>query len=205
MLVVLTAATFIAARIDEATLAAHQIAATVFTFLALVADAYAIPAQTLVAGALGSGDGGRAVDVGERVVRMAVITAVVLAVALAAAAWPLAHVFSTDTAVVARAAVALILLGLLQPAAGVAMSLDGVLIGGADYRFLAKTAGLSALAFLPLALVTLAVPGLGIAGVWLAMVMWMVARAVLNQRRFASGAWSSSVEVRVVPAENARP
>jgi putative MATE family efflux protein len=196
MLFVLTAATFIAARIDEPTLAAHQIAATIFTFLALVADAYAIPAQTLVASALGGGDGDGAIEVGGRVVRMAMITAVVLAVALAVAAWPLAHLFSSDSAVVARATVALILLGLLQPAAGMAMSLDGVLIGGADYRFLAKTAGVSALAFLPLAALTLAVPALGIAGVWSAMVMWMVARAVLNQRRFVSGAWSSSVEVR---------
>jgi Na+-driven multidrug efflux pump len=193
MLVVLTAATFIAARVDESTLAAHQIAATVFTFLALVADAYAIPAQTLVAAALGGGDGGAAMAVGGRVLRMSVLTAVVLGAAVAVMAWPLAHLFSSDAAVVSRATVALVLLGLLQPAAGVAMSLDGVLIGGADYRFLAKAAAISALAFLPLALLTLAVPALGIAGVWLAMVLWMVARAALNQRRFESRAWSRTV------------
>ena len=59
VLLVITGTTFVAARIDDATLAAHQIAATVFTFLALVTDAFAIPAQTLVAGALGRGDAGR--------------------------------------------------------------------------------------------------------------------------------------------------
>jgi len=70
------------------------------------------------------------------------------------------------------------------------MSLDGVLIGAADYRFLGAAAGLSALVFLPLAGVTLAVPALGIAGVWVAVNAWMVARAGLNHRRFRSGAWA---------------
>jgi len=116
---------------------------------------------------------------------------------LAVAAWPLAHVFTSDPAVVSRATVALVLLALAQPAAGVAMSLDGVLIGAADYRFLGAAAGLSALAFLPLAVATLAVPALGIAGVWAAVNVWMVARAVLNHRRFHSAAWTTAVPVPV--------
>ncbi len=197
VLVVITGTTFVAARVDEPTLAAHQIAATVFTFLALVTDAFAIPAQTLVAGALGAGDGAGAIDVGRRVLRLAVLAAAGLGVVLAVAAWPLAHVFTSDPAVVSRATVALVLLALAQPAAGVAMSLDGVLIGAADYRFLGAAAGLSALAFVPLAVTTLAVPALGIAGVWAAVNVWMVARAVLNHRRFQSAAWIPAVLVPV--------
>ena len=114
---------------------------------------------------------------------------------LAVGAWPLAHVFTSDPAVVSRATVALVLLALAQPAAGVAMSLDGVLIGGADYRFLGLAAGLSALAFVPLAAATLAVPALGIAGVWAAVNVWMVARAALNHRRFRSRAWAAGAPV----------
>ena len=57
MLVVVTGATAIAARVDEPTLAAHQIAASMFGFLALVLDSLAIPAQTLVAEELGQGAG----------------------------------------------------------------------------------------------------------------------------------------------------
>ena len=192
VLVVITGTTFVAARIDEATLAAHQIAATLFSFLALVTDAFAIPAQTLVAGTLGRGDTVGAADVGRRVLRMATGTAVALGVLLAIGAWPLAHLFTSDPAVVSRATVALVLLALAQPAAGVAMSLDGVLIGAADYRFLGAAAGLSALAFLPLAALTLAVPALGIVGVWLAVNTWMVARAALNRRRFRSRTWTAT-------------
>lgn len=190
VLVVITGTTFVAARIDDATLAAHQIAATLFSLLALVADAFAIPAQTLVAGALGRRDSAAATDIARRVVRMATITMIGLGVLLAIGAWPLAHLFTSDPSVVSRAAVALVLLALAQPAAGIAMSLDGVLMGAADYRFLGVAAGLSALAFLPLALLTLAVPAFGIVGVWLAINTWMIARAALNRRRFQSGTWA---------------
>ena len=53
MLAVTSAATAIAARTDDATLAAHQIGAGLLLFLALGLDALAIPAQTLVAEELG--------------------------------------------------------------------------------------------------------------------------------------------------------
>jgi MATE family, multidrug efflux pump len=192
VLLVITGTTFVAARIDDATLAAHQIAATMFSLLALMTDAFAIPAQTLVAAALGAGDADGATAIGRRVLRLAVIAATALGVLLAIAAWPLAHIFTSDPAVVSRATVALVLLALAQPAAGVAMSLDGVLIGAADYRFLGAAAGLSALAFMPLALTTLAVPALGIVGVWAAVNVWMLARAGLNHRRFRAPAWTAT-------------
>ena len=56
MLFVWVSATAVAARVDTPTLAAHQVANQVFLFLALTLDALAIPAQSLVAGALGAGD-----------------------------------------------------------------------------------------------------------------------------------------------------
>jgi MATE family, multidrug efflux pump len=133
-----------------------------------------------------------AAELGRRVLRLAVIAATALGVLLAVGAWPLAHIFTSDPAVVSRATVALVLLALAQPAAGVAMSLDGVLIGAADYRFLGAAAGLSALAFVPLAVTTLAVPALGIVGVWAAVNVWMVARAGLNHHRFRSAAWTAA-------------
>jgi Na+-driven multidrug efflux pump len=104
-------------------------------------------------------------------------------------------VFTSDPAVASRATVALLFLALVLPPGGVAWALDGVLMGAGDYRFLGRASALSALAFLPLALLTLAVPTLGIAGVWLAMVMWMVARAALNERRYRSGQWIGAAKV----------
>ena len=56
MFAVWNIATAVAARVDTPTLAAHQVLIQLFTFLALMLDALAIPAQSLVAGALGRND-----------------------------------------------------------------------------------------------------------------------------------------------------
>ena len=89
ILAVFTGATAIAARIDDATLAAHQIVVTMFLFLALTLDALAVPAQTLVAEELGrverGVDGADALVLARRVVRLSVIFATGLAVVIAAA------------------------------------------------------------------------------------------------------------------------
>ena len=100
MLAVTTGATAIAARIDEPTLAAHQIAASMFLFLALVLDALAIPAQTLVAEELGQGSVASAAELSNRCVRLSLIAGAALAVALAALAPVLPHAFTDDAAVV---------------------------------------------------------------------------------------------------------
>ncbi len=82
MLAVFTGATAIAARVDDATLAAHQIAMTMFLFLALVLDALAVPAQTLVAEELGN-DGSGAADIAQRVVRLSLVAAAAIATVVA--------------------------------------------------------------------------------------------------------------------------
>jgi len=189
VLIVVTGSTFVAARVDDVTLAAHQIGATLFTLVALALDAYAIPAQTLVANALGAGEPDEAIAIGHRVLRLSVLTATVLGLLLAAVSWPLTHVFTSDPAVASRATVAVVFLAVILPPGGVAWALDGVLMGAGDYRFLGRASAVSALAFLPLAVLTLAVPSLGIAGVWSSMVVWMVARAFINERRYRSRRW----------------
>jgi len=45
--------------------------------------------------------------------------------------------------------------------------------------------------YLPFAAVTLTHPSLGMVGVWGALTIWMVSRAVLMNRRFQGSAWLS--------------
>lgn len=189
----LTGSTAVAARIDEPTLAAHQIALQLFGFLALALDAWAIPAQMLVAEDLGAGGAGAATDVGRRVIRLAVLTGLVVGVALAVTAPWLPLVFTTDPAVQSRATVALVLLAVLQPLGGIAFALDGVLIGAADYRFLGRAMAAALAVWLPLAVLVLAVPALGIAGVWTSLIVWMSTRAGLLGRRFTTRRWLPAV------------
>jgi len=186
MLAVFTGATAIAARVDDATLAAHQIAMTMFLFLALVLDALAIPAQTLVAEELGrrrDDAGNDAFEIARRVVRLSMIAAGAIAVVIALTSPVLPHVFSDDPAVVSRATSALLLLALLLLPGAIAFADDGVLIGAGDYRFLGVAAFGYLLAVAPIAVVVLATPSLGIAGIWIGLVVWMALRAVVNTMR----------------------
>jgi len=182
MLAVFTGATAIAARVDDATLAAHQIAMTMFLFLALVLDALAVPAQTLVAEELGH-DGSGAAELAQRVVRLSLVAAAVLALVVAATSPLLPHAFSNDPAVISRAASALLFLALLVLPGAVAFADDGVLIGAGDYRFLGVAAFGYLVAVLPIAVAVLATPSLGIAGIWMGLVVWMTLRAIMNTLR----------------------
>ncbi len=182
MLVAITAATAVAARIDEATLAAHQIVMQAFSLLALVLDALAIPAQTLVAQALGGGGREPANRIGRRVVRLTFVAGAGIAALLAVLSPALPHVFTADAAVASRATAGLLVLAVGLLPASIAFALDGVLMGGGDYRFLGRAAVVYVAAFAPMAVITLAWPSLGIVGVWLAMLCWLQ-RACRHERR----------------------
>jgi putative MATE family efflux protein len=190
VLAAIVGATAVAARVDEATLAANQIVMQAYNLLALIADALAIPAQTLVAEALGGAGFGLALTIGRRVLRLSFFVGAALGVVVAVAAWPMPHLFTTDPAVASRATAGLLVLAVVQVPAVVAMGLDGVLIGGGDYRFLARASIANLLAFAPMALATLAWPSLGIVGVWSAMLSWMVARALVNAVRLERRRWA---------------
>ncbi len=182
MLAVFTGATAIAARVDDQTLAAHQIAMTMFLFLALVLDALAVPAQTLVAEELGR-DGSGAANLARRVVRLSIVAAAMISLVVAATSPLLPHAFSDDPAVISRATSALLFLALLVLPGAVAFADDGVLIGAGDYRFLGIAAFGYLLAVAPIAITVLATPSLGIAGIWAGLVLWMTLRAVVNMLR----------------------
>jgi Na+-driven multidrug efflux pump len=182
MLAVFTGATAIAARVDAPTLAAHQITMSMFLFLALVLDALAVPAQTLIAEELGRG-GGTARLIASRVVVLSIAAGGGLALVVLAAAPVLPRVFTDDPAVASRATGALVLLAVLLVPGAIAFADDGVLIGAGDYRFL----GIAALAYLvaviPIGAAVLLTPALGIAGIWFGLLTWMVLRAVVNTLR----------------------
>jgi putative MATE family efflux protein len=182
-------ATAVAARIDTTTVAAHQVVNSAFTLLALSLDAFAIPAQTLVAEALGAGDKAMARELGQRVLVLSLVVGAGIAAVLALAAPLVARVFTDDPAVVSRATAGLIVLAVLLVPGAIAFALDGVLIGAGDLRYLANALVVSLLVYLPFAFAVLAMPALGIVGVWGALTIWMTARAVLTNRRFRGEAW----------------
>jgi putative MATE family efflux protein len=182
-------ATAVAARTGAAALGAHQIGIQLFFFLALVLDAYAIAAQTLVGHALGAERPDEARVTARRVSLWGLATGLAVAAALLVLLRLLPGLFTDDPAVLAQAATVWWFLALIQPAAGVVFALDGVLMGAGDVGFLRTlTIGAALLGFLPLSL--LAGPlGWGLAGVWAGLAMFIGVRLLGVLARVAGEKW----------------
>jgi putative MATE family efflux protein len=189
MFAVWNTSTAVAAHVDTPTLAANQVLIQLFTFLALMLDALAIPAQSLVAGALGRNDTDEALRVGRTSNRLSLWCALGLALLLAALSPILPHVFSGDPAVHSRLTAGLLILAVMQFPGAIAFAFDGALIGAHDERWLARQAVINLVGYAPLALATLFYPVLGLAGLWGAQLSWMTMRALVNWRRWESRPW----------------
>jgi putative MATE family efflux protein len=179
----------VAARAGAAALGAHQIALQLFFFLALVLDAYAIAAQTLVGQALGGRRPADARATATRVVLWGLGTGVLVAVVLLALRDVLLPLFTHDPAVLGQAEVVWWFLAGMQPLAGVVFALDGVLMGAGDVGYLRTvTIGSAVLGFLPLSL--LAGPlDWGLAGVWTGLCLFIALRLVGVLARVAGDRW----------------
>jgi len=188
-LLVGTYAVTLAGTDTELDLATHQIAITIWSFLAFALDALAIAAQAITGRALGAGDAERARALTRRMVQWGWGSGVVTGLALAAAAPFLGRLFTGDRDVQQHLVPVLIVAAIGQPIAGVVFLLDGVLIGAGDGGYLAK-AGLVVLAvYAPVAILAALGPG-GLVSVWIAMIVaFMGARFVVLTHRERGDAW----------------
>jgi putative MATE family efflux protein len=183
------AAAGVAARAGAVALGAHQIALQLFFFLALVLDAYAIAAQTLVGQALGRRAPDDARATARRVSLWGLGTGVVVGLLLLGLRDLLLPLFTDDPAVVAQAEVVWWFLAGMQPLAGLVFALDGVLMGAGDVGYLRTvTIGAALLGFLPLSLLALPLSW-GLAGVWSGLTLFIVLRLVGVLVRVAGSRW----------------
>jgi putative MATE family efflux protein len=182
----------VVAREGAAALGAHQIALQLFFFLALVLDAYAIAAQTLVGHALGAERPEEARATARRVTLWGLGTGILVAVVLLALRDVLPPLFSGDPAVLDQAALVWWFLALMQPLAGVVFALDGVLMGAGDVGYLRSvTIGSALVGFLPLSLLSHPL-GWGLAGVWTGLDLFIALRLVAVLTRVAGRRWLSA-------------
>lgn len=181
-------ATAVAATFGDVSLAAHQIATTLVTFLAFAMDAIAIAGQTLTGRTLGAGDADATRALTRRMIAWGVGTGVLAAVLLLALAPFVGGWFTPDDAVHDALVPALVVVAVVQPISGVVFVLDGVLIGAGDGVYLAW-AGLAVLvAYAPLALLAGSL-GAGVAWLWAAYGVFQLARLITLWLRQRGTAW----------------
>jgi putative MATE family efflux protein len=163
---------------QSVSVATHQLAFTIWTFLAFALDAIAIAAQAITGRYLGAGDRAGTRAVTRRMVGWGAVGGLGCGVALAAASPFLGPLFSGDPRVHDLLVPVLLVAALGQPVAGVVFVLDGVLIGAGDGAYLAW-AGLAVLVvYTPVVLLVGAAGG----GV---VLVWVTLSAVLMGARFA--------------------
>lgn len=173
------------------TLAAHQLAFTFFSTLAFALDAIAIAAQSLIGKELGAGNKDRAQALTTTMVRWGFWFGAVVGALLAATAVWLPRAFTPSSEVAHAATIALLILAVMQPVAGIVFVLDGVLIGAGDHRYLAIASCIQLAVYVPFLAVAALVPlpGLVLAWIWVAFGIYMAARWVTLEMRQRSGAW----------------
>lgn len=187
-----------AGRDQQVDLATHQLAMTLWVFLAFALDAIAIAAQAITGRYLGAGDvaGTRAVT--RRMVQWGLLGGMVTGLGIAAASPFLGALFTDDTRVRSLLVPILLVAALGQPIAGVVFVLDGVLIGAGDGRYLAGGGLVTLLVYAPLALAA-ALLGGGLLAVWVVYSAgFMGARLVVLLHRARGEAW-------LVPGTRATP
>ena len=175
-------------------LAAHQLAMTLFTFLAFALDALAIAAQALIGKELGAGNLTIVHTLTRTMTRWGLGFGVVTGLVLWAVAGGVGWIFTNDAGVHQAVAAALLVMALGQPLAGYVFVLDGVLIGAGDARYLALAGLVNLVVYLPL-LFWIHAAALGdtpvaLAWLWAAFSLgYMAARGLTLGLRARSGRW----------------
>jgi putative MATE family efflux protein len=195
---ILLVTTWVAAGLGDVPLASHQVAATVWTFLAFALDALAIAAQALTGKALGAGDVVAARTATTTMIRWGIWGGAVLGLLVLAGHSFLPALFTTDPAVRSALSAALIVVALGQPLAGYVFVVDGVLIGAGDGRWLAKAMAATLVLYLPLALWVhassedLLAQGAprAVAVLWVVFTAFMAIRACFFWWRIRGDAWA---------------
>jgi putative MATE family efflux protein len=182
-------ATYGSAALGVTATATHQVAMTLWNFLAFALDALAIAAQALTGRALGAGDVEGTRTLTALMVRWGAGAGVLGGVLLAAAAPFLGALFTPDPHVRRLLVPVLLVAALFQPVAGVVFVLDGVLIGAGDGRYLAWGGVAVLVVFAPLAWLAVAGPA-SLPWLWVAFgVGFIGARAVVLLLRARTDLW----------------
>ncbi|MBF9068136.1 MATE family efflux transporter [Streptacidiphilus fuscans] len=190
---ILLIATAVAARLGNTAIASHQVAMSLWSFLAFALDAIAIAGQALIGRCLGAGDVAGARAATRRMVQWGVGTGAVLGALLIVAQPLYLPLFTSDPGVQRQLLPVLVVAGVMQPVCGVVFVLDGVLMGAGDGPYLAWAMLATLALYAPVAL---AFGTRGLVGLWGAIGFAMVVRMVSMALRARTGAWLVTGAVR---------
>jgi MATE family multidrug resistance protein len=183
LLAVFTVAAALAARLGTKTVAAHQIAAQVWLFLALVLDSLAIAAQALVGRYLGAGEVAHARAASNRMLQWGFGLGAILGVVFWILGPILPKAFTNDAEIVALVAGVMPFVAVLQPVGALVFVWDGIYMGAGEFRFL-MVSTLAAAAGAAIVLGLTVTQGWGLTGIWWGITTLIAGRLGLLALRY---------------------
>ncbi|MGE5587691.1 MAG: MATE family efflux transporter [Clostridia bacterium] len=180
----------IVAGFGTTVVASHQIAMNILGLSFMPGQAFAVAATTLV----GQGLGARRPDLAEKGAletrRIGVIVSGFMAFILILFGRYIAMLYSNDPAVVAKTALVLRIIGLVQPAQSTQFILAGGLRGAGDTKWPLYSTAVGIWGFrVALGYVLAVVSHMELVGAWIAMAVDQIVRSAIITFRFRGGKW----------------
>ncbi|XP_054777878.1 protein DETOXIFICATION 44, chloroplastic isoform X2 [Prosopis cineraria] len=190
VLVTITLATSMAARLGPVPMAGHQICMQVWLSMSLLTDALALAGQALLAGDYSQGNYEQARLIVYRVLQIGLVTGIALSMILFPGFGAFSSLFSTDSKVLDIAQSGLLFVAGSQPVNALAFVIDGLYYGVSDFEYAFYSmliVGLISSVFL-----LVAAPVLGLPGVWTGLFLFMTLRVLAGAWRLSSksGPWN---------------
>ena len=176
LLIAFTIATRVAATVGDAEVAAHQVGMQLLIFLALSIDALAIAAQSLIARFVGERRPVEAWDVSVRLLQLGAVVGGGFFVLLVLTRSVVPGWFTSEPEVREAIESMWLILAIMQPLAALVYVWDGIVMGAAEFGYLAWAMVLSGV--VAIGALALVVPlGWGLPGVWWGIGLLNVVRA----------------------------
>lgn len=171
-------------------LAAFAIGTRLSQFAFFGANAFSTVSLILVGQSLGAGESSQAEQRGWVTLRFSLVLMTLIGLVFLVFAQPLVDFFTDDPAVIAAGVQFVRMLAIAQPFIALMQAVSGALQGAGDTRPpLYYTLIAQWLIAIPLAYVLTFPLGLGMAGVWIAVVVSPMVQGVLVVNKFRSGSW----------------
>lgn len=190
LVLTLAAVTSLVARMESATvLAAHAILMQLWQLVSYGVDGFAYATETTVGGWLGRGDRARAHAASVASLLWGVGIGILFAVAYFVGVGNIASIFTHNEEVIHIVISLSWAIALSQPINAAAYVFDGILIGATDTRYLRNAMLISSAVLVATIGIGWVVAGLSLRLVWMALLVFMAARAVTLGIWFRSGRW----------------
>lgn len=180
-----TLAASMAARLGSIPMAAFQVCLQVWMTSSLLADGLAVAGQAILASAFAEKDYDRAIAAGVRVLQMGFVLGMGLAVLVGVGLRFGSGVFSKDINVQHLIFVGIPFIAATQPINCLAFVLDGVNFGASDFAYSAFS--MVTVSLISIASLFLLSKSNGYVGIWVALTIYMVLRALVGLGRMGTG------------------